>query len=1048
MRRGAHGWNPSSGRYVVVQSSEWKEELRVSMRPPLPSMLLSRRAKIALSTVAVIIVLLVLVVQLSGVYVNYLWFGEVGHRGVYSTVLWTRIILFFIFGALMALIIGGNLVVAYVLRPPFRPMSPEQQNLQNYALLLEPRRRLILIVVSLIALLSAGASAQSNWAMWQLWLHGGSFGQPDPLFGRDISFYAWDYPVYRTLLGFGFTAVIFALILSVVVHYLAGAIRLQTPGPKVTVAARRHITVLVFVFMALKAVAYWLDRYGFVFAHRTSFTGASYTDVHAALPAKTILFWIAVILALGVLASMWLRSALLPGIGFIVLLVLSILISGIYPAILQAASVKPNANTKEVPYIRRNLTATRQAYDIVLNSKQTPGNVTIKNYAVNSSPPRSAITETDPTIGNIRVLDPNVVSPTFSQQQAQQKNFYGFPGRLNIDRYNVNGLYNDYVVGVRELSAARLSGDQRNWINQYTNYTHGYGFVAAAADQDVTTSSQYAAGDIPQAGPLTAAYPLKQPRVYFGQLVSNYAIVGVKGQKREFDGSGNRKYRYDGSGGIKLNSFFTRLAFALHFKETNFLLNSTVSASGAKILINRDPVQRLEKVAPFLRVDNSPYPFIDSANGDITWMLDGYTTMDDYPYSQRQSLSSLTSDSLVNSNRVAGQPNSQINYIRNSVKATVDAYTGEVHLYAWDPTDPILAAWQKIFPGLVQPLSDMPAAVESHIRYPQDLFEVQRKMLEQYHVTNPVTFYNVGNKWTIPRDPSPDAVGDQPPYYVLAAPQDGSNAKSQFQLTSPMKVNQRSNLAAYITVDSDPGPDYGKMTVLQVSNGTVIDGPEQIANTWYSKAQIASDITLFDARGSTVRYGNLLTLPVGGSFLYVEPLYVQASSNGYPLLQRVIAFYGGKIGYGADLTSALTDLATDRPTGSSVSTNDTSSNGNGSPGPSQSPTSTSPGSSESSGSSTSPTPPPDTGSVSVAPGQLQLLQQIDNYFKKSKQAYARGDFVAGARAQGQAQKAIERYLTRYGALPTGARSSGSGTASPSTTPSRTPTTSSSPSGSR
>jgi uncharacterized membrane protein (UPF0182 family) len=282
----------------------------------MPAMILSRRAKIALSVVGIIVVLLIVLVKLSGVYVNYLWFGEVGQRQVYSTMIWTKVSLFFIFGVLMALIIGANLVIAYMLKPPFRPMSPEQQNLQHYVLMVEPRRKLILAGVMVISLLAAGAAAQGKWKIWQLWLNGGSFGVKDPQFHKDISFFAWDYPVYRTLLSFGFTAILFSLVLSIGIHYLTGAIRLQTPGPKVTLSARRHLTALVFVFMALKAVAYWMDRYGFVFSSRSKFTGASYTDVHSALPAKTILFWIAIILAIGVLASIWLRSVLLPGIGF------------------------------------------------------------------------------------------------------------------------------------------------------------------------------------------------------------------------------------------------------------------------------------------------------------------------------------------------------------------------------------------------------------------------------------------------------------------------------------------------------------------------------------------------------------------------------------------------------------------------------------------------------------------------------------------------------------------------------------------------------------
>ncbi len=391
------------------------------MRPPIPNLALSRRWKIALSVVGVIIVLLIVATSLTGVYVNWLWFGEVGFRNVYRGILWTRIILFFIFGVLMALILGANLVVAYRVRPPFRPMSAEQQNLERYRVMVEPRKRLILAGAMVLALLAAGASAQGKWATWMLFFNGGSFGVKDPQFGRDVSFFAWDYPAYRVMLGFGFTAILFALFLSIGVHYLTGAIRLQTPGPKITLSARRHLTGLVFVFVSLKAVAYWLDRYGLVFSHRDHFTGASYTDVHASLQAKTILFWLAIIIALGVLASMWLSSAMLPGIGFGVLLILSILISGIYPAIVQQVSVKPNASTKEATYIGRNIQATRQAYGIVTNTSPSGsapnGTVNYQNYAANTNPSVTTLSSTDTTVSNIRILDPNVVSPTVTNAQ-------------------------------------------------------------------------------------------------------------------------------------------------------------------------------------------------------------------------------------------------------------------------------------------------------------------------------------------------------------------------------------------------------------------------------------------------------------------------------------------------------------------------------------------------------------------------------------------------------------------------------------------------------
>src|SRR5215510_10953137 len=473
----------------------------LSLHDALPSLTLSRRVKISLAVVVTIIVLLIVAANLVGVYINWLWFGEVGFRGVYRGIITTKLVLFLIFGVLMAAILGGNIVIAYMLRPPFRPLSTEQQNLERYRVILEQRKWLILGGIMGLAGLSAGLSSMDDWRTWMLWRYGGSFGIKDPQFHRDISFFAWDYPAYRLMLGFGFTAILFSILLATAVHYLFGAIRVQTPGPKITMAARRHLTILIFIFIVPKALAYWLDRYGIVFSNRGKVTGASYTDVNASLPAKTTLFWIAVIIAIAVLASLWLKSAQLPAIAFGVLLVLSILINGIYPAIVQQFSVKPNANVKEAPYIKRNIQATREGYDVI-TAGNPGGTVNYVDYPAVSSPSTDALTPSSATISNIRILDPNVVSPTFLQQQ-KIRNQYGFATKLDMDRYQVGGVTKDYVVGVRELNADALTGSQTNWINKHTVYTHGYGFVAAEADSDVTATGNYTEGDIPPSGPLT-----------------------------------------------------------------------------------------------------------------------------------------------------------------------------------------------------------------------------------------------------------------------------------------------------------------------------------------------------------------------------------------------------------------------------------------------------------------------------------------------------------------------------------------------------------------
>jgi hypothetical protein len=969
----------------------------------MPSVTLSRRMKAVVWTIVALIVLIVIAVRSTGVYVDWLWFKQLHYRGVFSTVLWTRVVLFAIFGVLMALIIGGNLAIAYLLRPPFRPISAEQQNLERYRSVLEPRRKLILAIASVIALFTAGMSAQNGWAHWQLWLHGGKFGIPDPQFGKDISFYTWDYPVYRIMLSFGFTAVIFSIILSLVVHYISGAIRLQTPGPKVTPLARRHITILVFVFMALKACAYWLDRYGLVFSGRSGkFTGASYTDVHSVLPARTILFWVAVVLALAVLASLWLRSVLYPAIGFVVLLVLSIVISGIYPAIVQQVSVKPNANSKEASYILRNINSTRAAYDIT-----TGTDVQYAPYTSTTTPPTAALSNSSPTIDNVRILDPNVISATFSKFQ-QDGNVYGFAPKLDVDRYTVNNSTHDYIVAVRELDATNLRGDQTNWINQHTVYTHGYGFIAAQANTDVTNGeTAFEEGGIPQSGPLKVS----QPRTYFGELLPDYSIVGAEGQPQEFDGNGDQKVRYDGGGGVSLGNIFTRLAFAVKYKQANFVLNDAASAKGATIIFNRDPRTMVQKVAPYLTVDSDPFPFVDQTTGHVMWMVDAYTTLNNYPYSQRESLSSLTEDSLSTTNRTAQQPNDSINYIRNSVKATIDAYTGKVTLYAWDETDPVLKAWMKIFPNTVQPSSAMPSDVREHVRYPEDLFEIQRATLGQYHVDNPQTFYNNSDRWTVPSDPTSNATANQPPFYVLAAQPDDSTTTAQFQLTSPMNVNGQAYLAAYVSVNSDP-TDYGKMTVLQLPRGSsAVQAPEQVFSKISGNAVITKDLSLFNTigGGSTVIHGNLLTLPIGNSFLYVEPLYTQSTtsdSGSYPQLQRIIAVYGNNVGYGATLTAALSDFQPGHVTGQTLNIPNT---GNGqSTTPTPTPSSSTPTTPSSPTTPTSPTSPstsaPSTGSAAA------LLAQIGEAYTGLQTCRGATDC---ATAQEKLNALVNDYLTKF-----------------------------------
>ncbi|MDP5182713.1 UPF0182 family protein [Blastococcus sp. BMG 814] len=877
------------------------------MRPPVPVPTLSRRAKLVIGAIAVLLVLFTAVGTLTNVYVDYLWFDEAGFTEVFWTELQSRALLFAVAGVATGGLTALAMYLAYRFRPTFRPMSLEQQNLERYRQSLEPRRGLVLTGIAVVLGLFAGFTAQSSWETWLSFRNSTDFGRTDPQFGVDLSFFVFDYPFYRLLLGFGFAVVILALIGSLLTHYVFGGLRLQTPGQKLTGAARVQLSVLLGVFLALKAVAYWLDRYGLVYSDRGDvFTGASYTDVNALLTPKTILVFVAAVCALAFFANIVVRNFLLPAAALVLLLVSSLVIGVAYPAIVQQFVVKPSANEKEAPYIELAIESTLDAYglseiDYVDYAQQTTGD------AVDPDLVLAELRNDTETIPNARLLDPNVLSDTFTARQ-QIRNVYGFPEKLDIDRYTVDGETGDYVVAVRELDSAGLSENQDTWINRHTVYTHGNGFVAAPANEVVAGAEggepNFTTRDLPTRGDIE----VEQSRVYYGELMEDYSVVGAPpgAEPREFDlpegGSDERQISntYDGEGGVEIGSFFRQLTFAIHYRERNFLLSNAVN-DASKVLYVRDPRERVEKAAPFLEVDGDPYPAV--IDGRIVWILDGYTTSAYYPYAEQMELGEAAADSLTGTGTTA-LPNETFNYIRNSVKATVDAYDGTITLYAWEPEDPVLQTFMKAFPGTVQPRTEMSEELVSHVRYPQDLFKVQRDILTRYHVDDPETFYEQSDRWQVPDDPTQDTNQDQPPYYILA--QRPGDDEATFQLTSALNAFQRDNLSAFISASSAP-ETYGDIQVLQLPGNTPFRGPQQVQNAFLSNNQVRPDLTLFNSDNSDAVFGNLLTLPIGDAgLLYVEPLYVRgAGESGFPLLQKVLVNFGDRIGYANTLSEAL-----------------------------------------------------------------------------------------------------------------------------------------------
>ena len=858
-----------------------------------------RRSPLTL-TITILVVLSGFLLSLSGFYADWLWFKSVDFTSVWTTVLTTKVFLFVIAGLLTSSIILLNIIIAYKRRPLYVPLSIEADNLERYRAQIEPIKRWVVLALAVGLFYFAGTSGSALWKSWLLFKNSTSFGVNDPQFNMDISFFAFKLPFYQTMIAWAISTFVLSIIAAAVVHYLYGGIRLQVQEDRTTVAARVQLSVLLGGVVLMKAVAYWFDRYQLALKESKLITGLTYTDVNATLPAKAILAAIAVVCALLFFANIIRRSWVLPAAGTALLVISSVLIAGIYPGAIQQFQVKPSESSKEAPFIQRNIDATRDAYGL--------SGVEVSDYQATLTTSAGQLTKDAATIANIRLMDPNVISATFRQLQ-QIKPYYGFPESLDIDRYTIDGVKRDVSVAVRELNIA--GNPSRNWINDHLVYTHGFGFVAAFGNaRDTDGKPSFAVGDLPP----TKGLGDFEPRVYFGENVPDYSIIGgVKTDSPvEFDypddasANGQKNVTYSGTGGVPVGSLVNKIVFALKYQEQRILLSSLINKD-SKILYNRNPRDRVAKVAPWLTLDGDPYPAI--IDGKIMWIIDGYTTSAGYPYSRQTSLANATFDALTsNSTSVTAQGNQNINYIRNSVKATVDAYDGTVSLYQWDEKDPVLATWSKAFPGTIQPKSKISKSLLEHIRYPEDMFRVQREILSSYHVQTAAAFYGGQDFWRVPRDPSTFGAnaGAQPPYYLTL--QMPGEAKPEFALTTPfVPRGGRENLSAFAVVNSDAGPGYGKITVLQLPRSTNVAGPSQVASNFEAKPEVANSLSLLRQGGSDVVLGNLLTLPVGGGLLYVQPVYVRATANAasYPLLQKVLVSFGDQIGYDDTLKGAL-----------------------------------------------------------------------------------------------------------------------------------------------
>ena len=934
----------------------------------------------------------------ASLYTDHLWYQSVDFASVFDRLLWTKVGLFVFFGLLMFGVSAASIYLAFRYRPLIMPGS-DRSGLDRYRSTIAPVSTWVLVSVSAVLGLFAASSATGQWRSFMLWRNSVPFGQKDAYYGKDIGFYVFDLPWLHYAVDSLMAMMFIGLLVSATTHYLYGGIRLQETQDRLSGAAQVQLSALLGVFVLAKAADYWLDRYDLVTDSGRLITGMTYTDDHAVLPAKSILMFIALICAVLLFLNMWRRTWLLPSVGLVLLVISSILLGVIWPGFVQQVQVNPTEADKEQPYIAANIKATRAAYD--LQDWQ------VEDYTNQATTPEGKQSVLDQEISSVPLVDPQLVHATFEQSQ-QVRAYYSVAPVLDVDHYLIDGIDRALVLGVRELNQSGIPAGSRNWSNLHTVYTHGNGVIAAFANQrpadDATESAeiQWAEGQQANERSLFHLDPNGyESRVYYGEQSPDYSIVGKLPGKpsieldlgREADSAAqDQRTTYDGSGGVPVGSLFHKLLYAVKFGDPNFVLSGRVN-DNSKVLYDRSPRERVEKVAPWLTVDSDPYPAV--IDGRIVWLLDGYTTTDRYPLSQRSSLKAMVDDSLNRDNQFGTLPTDEINYMRNAVKATVDAYDGTVHLYQWDTSDPMLKAWMKAFPGTVESKSAIPPDVLDHMRYPEDQFKVQRYQFARYHVTDASDFFLDSNRWAVPADPHVVSTY-QPPYRLFV----GDNGTSSFSLTSVYVPDGKQNLAAFVSVDADAtSPGYGKFRVLQLPNEQT-QGPGQVATEMSTSTKVNSKLATYNLGDTKPIYGNLLTLPIAQGLIYIQPVYTsrQVSETSYPVLNSVIVSYGGQVGIGTTIGDALSDVLGVQP---------------------------------------STTPPPSSGNDGgkgnggkpSKPGSVQqqidaLLQKADEAFAAADRAQRAGDSVTWAKEIEKARQLVAQAVSLSDSAPASSRGTG------------------------
>lgn len=841
-----------------------------------------RRKTIWISIIAAVVVGLPLLAWLAGVWTDYLWYADLGQSRVFVTRIVSQLVVGSVFAAAAFALYFGNMWLARRMAPPAMPMGLPRDVPEQVAVVLESIRgklspilnKAIFVAAAWFAFLE-GVRMSGEWEIFRIAMQGARFGVADPTFGRDIGFFTFTLPALESIGEWLSAALVLATVLAALVHLVDGAIqpwaKLRGFAPHV----KAHLSVLFAAIVLSRAYDYWLDMWRLNFSPRGQVTGASYTDVHAQLPAYRILIALSVVTAVALLLNIRYRGWRLPLISIGAWIVAAVLLGGVWPALVQQFRVTPNEAALEGPYIERNIEMTRRAFG--LND--------LAGHAFPASNDLTAhdVVENRETLSNVRLWDPNIVAQGYTQLQSI-RSYYDFAD-VDVDRYEIGGRTRQVLVSARELDTSLLDQKAQNWVNTHLVYTHGFGLVMSPVnDSDARGLPKFFVGDIPPkvsstlaTGTASEQLETEQPRIYFGEDTTDYVIVNTG--KDEFDypqGEKNAFYQYEADSGPEIGSLPRRVAWALSLGSSQVLFSEYVTQN-SRVLMYRDVHTRLDRLAPWLRFEDDPYPAL--VDGRIVWIVDAYTHSDMFPYSQ--------------------QLPDGTNYLRNSVKATVDAFTGETTLYAVDEQDPVLRAWRGVFPDLITDGDKVPDGVRAHFRYPQGMFSAQAEVYRTYHMTDVNVFYNKEDQWEIPGER--DGTPMEPFFVLLRLPGQDSE---HFYIMQPYTPRNRDNMIGWIAASSDP-ENYGERTVFLFPKERVILGPDQVTARINQDPVISPQLSLWNQRGSQVLFGNMQVIPIEDSIIYIQPLFLQAEQTAIPELTRVVVAYADKVEMDRTLEAAL-----------------------------------------------------------------------------------------------------------------------------------------------